>query len=389
MKTPSSAQLLLMAAISTGAIAPAFAQMGNPPPPPQKTQGSGTANSASTETMRSQRERRKAELGQSKNEGKAQPATAPQFPNATRQEPDAKASSKALKALQEAQELYEKQDFAGTVAKAEQIASNPEANAYEKGFAYQLAGSAAADQNNEAKAAEYFQKALDSNGLDNNSHYQVMSNLASVQFGLQQNEAALKTLDRFLAETKSTDVKYQTMRGSILASLGRNDEAAKLYKDLLAANPNDKKILMNAVASLQQADQYDQANELLGTAYKKGQLTEAREYKALYAGYLNSDKWKEAVPVINDGVAKGVLPQDADLAKAYMIVAQKAYVEDDTKTAVEMYSKAAPIAADGEAYLNLAKVYSYQGKKAEAKDAAQKALDKGIKKPDEARTLLK
>ena len=216
-----------------------------------------------------------------------------------------------------------------------------------------------------------------------------MSNLAAVQFGTEKYADALKTLDTFLAETKSPDVKYQTMRGSILASMGRNDEAAKLYKDLLAKNPDDKKILMNAVASLQQADQYDQANALLGEAYKKGQLTEAREYKALYAGYLNSDKWKEAVPVINDGAAKGLLPPDADLAKAYMVVAQKAYAEDDTKMAAEMYAKAAPIAADGEAYLNLAKVYSYQGKKAEAKDAAQKALDKGIKKPDEARTLLK
>lgn len=387
MKTVSPAQLLLMAAISTGAIAPAFAQMSSPPPATQKPQS--TSNGAANESMRAQRERRKAELGKTSSDGKAQAANAPLFPNATRQEPDAKASSKSLKALQEVQEAYEKQDYASAVAKADAIASKADANAYEKGFAYQLAGSASADQNNDAKAAEYFQKALDSNGLDNNSHYQVMSNLASVQFGMQKYADALKTLDRFLAETKSTDVKYQTMRGSLLASLGRNDEAAKLYKDLLANNPNDKKILMNAVASLQQADQYDQANALLGEAYKKGQLTEAREYKALYAGYLNSDKWKDAVPVINDGVAKGLLPQDADLAKAYMIVAQRAYAEDDTKTAVEMYGKAAPIAADGEAYLNLAKVYSYQGKKAEAKDAAQKALDKGIKKPDEAKTLLK
>lgn len=387
MKTVTSAQLLLIAAMSTGAIAPVLAQdMGNAgkTSAPQKE-----ANAAQTETMRSQRERRKAELNKSKNEGKAAPAAAPLFPNATRQEPDAKANSKTLKALQEVQAAYEKQDYAGTIAQAEAIANKPDANAYEKSFAYQLAASAAADQNDDAKAADYFQKALTTNGLDNNSHYQVMSNLAAVQFGTEKYADALKTLDTFLAETKSPDVKYQTMRGSILASMGRNDEAAKLYKDLLANNPNDKKILMNAVASLQQADQYDQANALLGEAYKKGQLTEAREYKALYSGYLNSDKWKEAVPVINDGAAKGLLPPDADLAKAYMIVAQKAYAEDDTKTAVEMYAKAAPIAADGEAYLNLAKVYSYQGKKAEAKDAAQKALDKGIKKPDEARTLLK
>lgn len=381
MKTRSFAQpplvLALAAALSIAVIAPVYAQ-----------QDYGNVGGTS---MRAQRDKRKAELdkAEQQKEGKSESASAPLFPNATRAEPEAKASSKALKALQGVQELYEKQDYAATVAKAEAIATQPDANAYEKAFAYQLAGSASADLNNEAKAAEYFQKALDSNGLDNNSHYQVMSNLAAVQFGLEQYDPALKTLDRFLAETKSTDTKYQTMRGSLLASLGRNDEAAKLYKDLLAKNPDDKKILMNAVASLQQADQFDQANALLGEAYKKGQLTEAREYKALYAGYLNSDKWKEAVPVINDGVAKGLLPQDAELAKAYMIVAQKAYAQDDTKTAEDMYSKAAPIAADGEAYLNLAKVYSFQGKKAEAKVAAQKALDKGVKDPAQANSLLK
>lgn len=374
---PQPLSLALVAALSLAVAAPVFAQ-----------QDYGNVGGSS---MRAQREKRKAELGQAKKDDASKSAStaAPLFPNATRQEPEAKASSKALKALQGAQESYEKQDYAGTVAKAEEIATKPDANAYEKSFAYQLAGSASADQNNEAKAAEYFQKALDANGLDNNSHYQVMSNLAAVQMGLDQYEPALKTLDRFLAETKTDDAKYLSMRGSILGAMGRNAEAAKVFQELMAKNPNDKKVLMNAVASLQQAEQYDQANALLGDAYKKGQLTEAREYKALYAGYLNADKWKEAQTVIEDGAGKGLLPQDADLAKAYMIVAQKAYAADDVKTAEAMYTKAAPIAADGEAYLNLAKVYSFQGKKAQAKEAAQKALDKGVKDPAQANSLLK
>ena len=47
-----------------------------------------------------------------------------------------------------------------------------------------------------------------------------------------------------------------------------------------------------------------------------------------------------------------------------------------------------PMAADGEVYLNLAKVLSNSGKKAEAKAAAQKALDKGVKKPEDAKGIL-
>ncbi len=365
--------LALATLLPTIAAAPAVAQ-------------DGYGNTA-PQSMRAKRDAERAKQ-QQKEKGDTPEAPA-LFPNATRTQPDAKASSKALKGLQELQEQYEKDDFARVVTQADVLASG-DASPYEKAFAYQLAGNASADLKNDAKAAEYFQKALDSNGLDNNSHYQVMHNLSAVQFGLERYDDALKTLERFLSETKSDDPKYQSFRGSILASTGRNDDAAKLYADLLAKHPNDKKILMNAVASLQQADKFDEANALLADAYKKGLLTEAREYRALYSGYLNAEnKWKDAVPVLNDGVAKGILAQDADLAKAYMIVAQNAYAADDMALAVDMYGKAGPIAADGEAYLNLAKVYEFQGKKAEARAVAQKALDKGVKKPEEARRLLK
>jgi len=46
------------------------------------------------------------------------------------------------------------------------------------------------------------------------------------------------------------------------------------------------------------------------------------------------------------------------------------------------------MAADGEAYLNMAKILRDQGKTADAKAAAQKALDKGVKKPTEAKEIL-
>jgi len=368
-RVPTGLSLALGMAVSMLGSAPVAAQAGYGNTAPQ--------------SMRAKRDAERA-----KKQQKEAPEAPALFPNATRQQPEAKANSKSLKDLQALQAQYETQDFAGAVASADALAT-AQAGAYEKAFAYQLAGNASADLKNDAKAAEYFQKALDSNGLDNNSHYQVMHNLSAVQYGLKRYEDALKTLDRFLAETKSDDPKYQSFRGSILANAGRNDDAAKLYADLLAKNPNDKKILMNAVASLQQADKIDQATALLGDAYKRGLLTEAREYRALYSGYLNAEnKWKDAVPVINDGVAKGIVPQDADLAKAYMIVAQNAYAADDIPLAIEMYGKAGPIAADGEAWLNLAKVYEFQNKKTEARAAAQKALDKGVKKPEDARRLL-
>jgi tetratricopeptide (TPR) repeat protein len=364
----------IVAALSLVIATPVFAQA--------QDVGSGGG------TMREQRAKRLKELGRDQESKKAQEEAAPLYPNATRQSPEAKAKGKGLKELQDLQALYEKQDSSGVIAKAEQIASRNDANAYEKSFAYQLAGSTAADLNDQAKAAEYFKKAIDANGLENNSHYQVMYNLAVVQYGEQKYADALATLDRFLAETKEGKPEHQSLRAGILGAMGRNAEAAKLFEELMAKNPNDKRVLMNAVASYQQAEQFDKANALLEGAYKRGQLTEAKELRALYVGYMNAERWKDAQAVIDDGMAKGILSASPELAKDLMVLAQNAYYKGSDKDAIDLYRKAAPMAPDGEAYLNLAKILRDQGKTADAKAAAQQALEKGVKRPEEAKQII-
>lgn len=341
-------------------------------------------------------EKRAQRLAQTKGEAvtenkdkKSEEAIRPElYPNATRVSPEAQASGKLLKELQALQALHDIKDMPGVMAKADEIAAMENASGYAKAFAYSLAANAAADQHDQAKAATYFSKALDSNGLDNDSHFTAMFNLAVIQYQQEKYKESLASIDRFLTETKSEKPEHLAFRAGLLANLGRNQEAADAYKALTAKNPNDKRVLMNAVAALQAADKYDQANILLEDAYKRGMLTESSELRALYVGYINASRWQDAKAVIDAGTSKGVIEQDPQLAKVYMVLAQNAYAEENTSLAIEMYSKAAPIAADGEAYLNLAKVLRNNGKKAEAKAAAQKALDKGLKKPDEATRIL-
>lgn len=342
---------------------------------------------ADPQSMREERARREAELGKGKAAAKAE-AKAPAYPNATRQSPEAKASPKGIKLLQAMQERYEKDDWAGVIAKAEEIAAMPAANAYDKSFAYSMAGNAAANMDDPAKAADYFAKAIATNGLDNDSHFSVMYNLAVTYYQEQKFAEALQALDRFLAESRSDKPEHLSLKAGILANLDRNEEAAAIYKQLLAQKPDDKRLLMNTVATLQAAEKFDDANALLGEAYKRGMLTEPRELRVLYVGYMNAGKWADAQKVIEDGVAKGILQPGPDLARDYQVLAQTAYVNDDIPLAIEMYRRAAPMAADGEAYLNLAKVLDYAGKKAEAKEAAKQALAKGVKKPEDANRIL-
>lgn len=348
----------MVLALSTAIAAPAFGQMAK----------------QRQEERRSQKQEEQAK-------------EAPLFPQATREEPAGKATAKGVKQLQAINEAYNEGKYDEVLEKGLPFAEATE-NAYEKSFAYQLLAVAAAETNDNSKAAQYFKAALDANGLDNNSHYRVMSNLAATQSGMEQWDASLKTLDQFLAETRTDDPKYLSMKAGLLSAAGRNEEAAKLFAELMAKNPGDKKLLMNTVATLQQADKFDEASKLLQDAQKKGMLTEAREYRALYSGLLNADgRWKEAATVIEEGMAKGVLPKDQDLGKAWSVVANKAFFDDDLNAAAKYYAEAAPLMPDGEAWLNLAKVYNNQGKKAEQRAAAQQALAKGVKNTAEAQRL--
>lgn len=340
-------------------------------------------------SMREERARRMAQLGkeapQQDTKTEAKPAL---YPEATRQQPDNKVSPKIIKHLQTMQERYEKDDWAGVITKAEEVVAMPMAGAYEKAFAYSMAGNAAASLDDQARAAEFFAKAIEANGLDNDSHYSTMYNLVAIKYGEGQYADALPIMDRFLAETKSKKPEHLALRASILASLDRFDEAAGIYKTLVAQNPDDKRLLMNAVSTLQGADKFDEANALLGDAYKRGMLTEARELRALYVGYMNAQRWNDAQKIIEEGLAKGILQPGPEVSRDYQILAQTAYMDDKMPLAIELYKRAAPMAADGEAYLNLAKVLDYAGKKAEAKEAAKQALAKGVKKPDEANRIL-
>lgn len=340
------------------------------------------------QSAREQRAKRLAELGKGeakKEEKEQKPAL---YPNATRVSPTQAPSPKMLKLLLAVQDAYEKQEMQTVITEANALGANPDAGAYEKSMAYSLAANASIDLDDEAKGAEFFRKAIDTNGLDNDSHFNTLFNLAVIQYQLEKYQDALATMDTFLAETKSEKSEHLGFRAGLLANLDRNDEAAAIYRAMMAKNPDDKRILMNAVASLQGAGKFDESNVLLEDAYKRGMLTDSKELRALYVGYMNAERWSDAKAVIDAGTASGAIEPSPLLAKDYMVLAQNAYAEDNTALAIELYTKAAPLAADGEAYLNLAKVLEISGKKAASKVAAQKALDKGVKKPEDAKRLL-
>lgn len=365
----------------------------------------------------SSRKSRKAE----KEARQEQPKVEAKYPDATREEPEAKASAKLSKDLKKIFDAYEEGDSAKVVPLADEMIANDKANAYERSIAARLAAASLVGED-DAKAIAYLQKAVDTNGLSNNEHYDSMLMLGQLQMQADNDVQGLATLDKLVAETKTTDPVVQAIRGNALYRLERYPEAitalrqaidtagaeadpqwqqllmaayfdsdqageaAKIAEAALAANPDDKKLQMNLASIYMQAGQDDKAVALLEKMRAKGQLTEERDYRNLYALYLNSEGHeKDGIAVIKEGLDKGVLKPDY---QTYVALGQAYYFTDQPAEAIENYRKAAPLAPDGETYLNLARILWGEGQLGEAKQAAQKALDKGVKKPEEARKIL-
>ncbi|WIH04988.1 tetratricopeptide repeat protein [Xanthomonas translucens pv. graminis] len=346
------------------------------------------------------------------------------FPNATRQEPTGKPSAKLGSKLQKLIDTYNKgEDYAGVRSQADEILANSAANEYDKSIAAQLAAQAAYNLDDSKAAKQYLQQAIQFNGLDNNGHFQSMLMLAQLQLQLQDDETApgLATLDKFLAESKSTRPEDLILKGQALyqteryqeaipvlkqaiaaspepkdswnqllmasyAAAGQTGEAVKAAEALAAKTPNDKKAQLNLASMYMLADQMDKAAAVMDKLRAAGQLTDEKEYKQLYSIYANTDKKeKDVIAVITEGLQKGILKPDY---QTYLALAQSYYYTDQVPLAIENWQKAAPLSKDGETYLNLAKVLHQEGRIPEAKQAAKQALAKGVKKPEDAKKII-
>ncbi|WP_228482041.1 tetratricopeptide repeat protein [Lysobacter sp. H21R4] len=352
---------------------------------------------------------------------KSEAAAAETYPEATRKNPTAKASQAMSRKMTEMGKLFDadKRDEARAIA--DQIIADPKANGYEKAYAAQFAAQIAYEADDTAAAIAYFQQAIDADGLDNNAHYGIMLNLAQLQQQEEQYAESLATFDRFFAETRSADPNALMVKGQGEYLAKRYDQAAATIKQAIeasdapkpewlsllmqvyldadkigeavttaeqiaAANPDDKRAQMNLASIYSQADMSDKALGILEKLRTSGKLDSANEYKVLFTTYAGIDgREKDVIAVINEGLEKGVLQPEYN---TYVALAQAYYFSDQPAQAISAYEKAAPLAKDGETYLNLARVLQQENRITEAKAAARQALAKGIKREKDANVII-
>ena len=343
------------------------------------------------------------------------------YPQATREEPEGEVSRDMRKDLNAMIKAFNADEFAEARKLSAVILANASSSAYDRALAAQLAANAAYDMDDLPAAMAALQQAIKFDALDNNDHYGAMLMLAQMQIQEGQDVEGLATLERFLSETGSNDPQHLILKGNTLYNLERWEEAAvatkaaidastdadpswtqllmgiyleldrpeeamRIAEELAARNPSDKRGQLNLASIYLQNDQFDRAAAVLEQVRASGQLATPEEYRQLYATYLNLDgREAEAIAVIEEGLAKGILEPNHE---AYVALAQSYYFSKQDAKAIDAYQKAAPLDEDGETYLNLARVLWQADRIGEAKQAAQKALDKGLDDPEDARKIL-
>ncbi len=343
------------------------------------------------------------------------------YPESTRTAPTERASQRMGGQLNKLGTALDKEDNAQVRQIADEVIANARANNYDKAYAAQLAANAAYNDDDLAAAKTYLVQAVELDALDNNAHFQSMMMLAQLQAQDEEYEQALATLDRYLEGSQSSKADDLALKGQILVQAGRPQdaipvlrqaidaaetpnmgwtqalmaayldtentaEATRLAEQIAAASPGDKRSQLNLASMHIQADNSAEAIAIMERLRAEGQLTEDREYRNLFALHLNTEGGEpKAIEVINEGLEKGVLEGNH---QTYLALGQAYYFSEQVAPAIDAYQKAAPLAENGETYLNLARILFNEDRIPEAKQAAQQALDKGVRNPDEARKLL-
>jgi len=344
-------------------------------------------------------------------------APAELYPDATRKSPTGGYAPRLTRQHKTLQEIYtEEGKEQEALALAEEIINNERAKPYDKAIAMMTAATVALTLDDVPRAIKYYEGAIAEDALVNDNHYNVMINLAGLYINSDEFDKGDALLARVISETSTKNPDVYAMRASghynngkyaeavealkkaaelkgestaqwnqmMLASygeLGQTAEAIALGEAILAKNPDDEGAIAGLAQQYMDSEQAEKAVALLDGARKRGLLNKPEDYQRLFSMYYNMEKEAEAAAILEEGLAKGAVPQEAQY---YTMIAQAHYFSDNIPQAIAAGQKALELSKDGEPGIFLAQVLSQEDRSAEALAAAKAALAKGVKKPGDA-----
>ena len=355
----------------------------------------------------------------------AAPAVAEKYPNATRIAPEAP-KTKIKKEWDALVKASNGNDANALIAAGEAVLNHAEASLNEKSEAANQVAQAylRQRQDNYVKPIQYAKQAVDLGGLSNNTHYMLMLTLGQMLVAEKRYDEAVAYLERFSSETRvADDLTLLKNKGNAYYRLAKYPEAIasleKAYAIDKGADANIAVMLMDAYnKSGRKADanrladevakaaaasgdpgaeskqllvyanakQYEKAAQAFDVLYAKGQIATLAEYEAGYVSYSYLEgKEAQAIKIINEGIAKGVIKPDAAV---YNILGQSYYYSGNAAGAIDAWGKGAALSKDGEQDLLLARVLGEESEYAKSKAAAQLALSKGVQSKGDAYLII-
>ncbi|MDR3387799.1 MAG: tetratricopeptide repeat protein [Rudaea sp.] len=350
------------------------------------------------------------------------------YPNATRTEPktDLKSPSEQ-KALQDGLNALN----AGDDAKAQELlqkALDSSKSKYAQGIALEGLANLKFNAGDYKASIETYKKLLDLNSVPNDAYFDSMFNLVNAYMGDEQYQAAadelkvwrdqgkretpdsyaiegnidyrMKKYPEAIAAIKKaqsmTDKPKDSWNSILMASYaesGQGSQASGVLDQELAKDPNNKKLIQNALVVYAQANETDKALALLDREHSQGLVTDENDYlnaARIYANIAqNTDTGAtnglKGANVLQEGLSKGAVKATAD---NYKLLGDSFMIAGENDKALEAYNKAAPLATNGDIDYRRAQVMGAAQDFAGAKVAVQKAISRGVTHKGKAYLLL-
>jgi len=331
------------------------------------------------------------------------------YPNATRQEPKASMSSGDQTALNKAADLLNDGKDSEAQPYVEKVLSGGKASPYAQAFAHELLGGIYWNGDKADQAIAEYKQAIALDALPNNSQFDLIYRLAQTQlqsekyqdalatisdwekqtnmqtadelalkanayYRIDQFQQAIDTMKQAMAKSdKPNDSWSQILMGSYF-ELNQYDEAAKIVQAQLQKNPTDKKMTNQLAQIYIQADKPEQALAVMTKAKNDGLVTTSDDYVQLAKLYSQADKPKDGATALKEGFAKNIVQGNYD---NYKLEGDLCMQAEDDACAAEGYTKASPLAKDGNVDYQLGYLKFYGGDSKGAIDAIGRAISKG------------
>lgn len=344
-----------------------------------------------------------------------------EYPNSTRKEAKVEMSAGDQKDLNKAADLVNDNKTADAQPLIDKVIANSKASKYALAFAHQLQAQVFWDQDKGDQAIAEYKTAIALDALPNAQQFQLIYALAQTQLQQEKYPDALATLadwekltgkqtadelalksnayyrteqyqpavDAMKKALSMTDKPADSWTQILMASyfeLNQYDEAAHIVQAQLDKDPTNKKLINQLATVYIQGDKQEQALDLMAKAKSQGLITTSEDYVQLAKLQASADKPKDAAATMKEGFAKGVIQSSYDTSKLLGDVCTQA--EDDA-CAIEGYSKAAPLAKDGNVDYQLGYLLFYSNKSKDAIEALNRALTKGSLRQEGEAYLLR